>query len=244
MSFSTRTLLAMAAQLAGATLALSLGGCSFSERVGEVEMVSLGPSSRAFGREFTVGHYANRESEHSFWFSDTPLEALTTREGAEEPKDAVFLHAQMVWLPKAGNTPMQSSATNLVLRMLVLSNGEAGLYGGAGFATPDGDPGDETVGLSFEEGSLTLLEKTPGFIDLMSPAALSGTLSAKLSEQEANRWRRAVSQLAANAFGKPMWVRSETLDGARNGVEALASIVLAERLLAAESGDVRVRDDR
>ena len=212
MNFSTRTLLTKAILLAGAASAMPLGGCSFSDRVGEMEMVSLGPSSRAFGREFTVGRYAMRESENSFWFSDVPLEALTAAEGSELPKDAVFLHAQLVWIPKAGNTPMQSSATNLVLRVLVLSNGEAGLYGGAAFATPDGDPGDETVALSFEEGSMTLLEKTPGFIDLLSPAALSGSLTAQLSEQDANRWRRAVSQLAANAFGRPMWVLDGPLD--------------------------------
>lgn len=191
---------------ASCLVCLSLGGCGFSERVGEVEMVSLGPSSRAFGREFSVGHYAKRESEDSFWFSDVELESLAGAGKTTMPRNAVFLHAQLVWIPKAGNTPMQSSATNLVTRLVVVSDGEVGLYGGAAFATVDGDPGDESVELSFEDGSLTLLEKTPGFIDLMSPAGLSGSLRATLSEQDANRWRRAVSQLAANAFGKPMWV--------------------------------------
>lgn len=196
-----------------ALAAVLIGGCATHDRAGEVELLALGPTPLSFDSAFAHGCYAVREAENSFWFSNVPLESLMAATTESPLQDGVFLHAQLMWIPKAGNTPMQSSATNLVTRVLVVSNGEAGLYGGAAFARVDGDPGDETVSLEIEGGTLTLLERTAGFVDLLSPAGLSGEVTARLGEADATRWRRAVSQYAANAFGKPMWVDAQPAAG-------------------------------
>jgi hypothetical protein len=197
----------------------SLGGCSGTEAVGRAEMVALGSAPLLFEREFIVGSYATKESEDSFWFSDVPLSRLIAHSEESPLKDAVFLHAQMIWIPKPGLTPLDPSATNLVLRVLIVSDGEVGLYGGAGFARVEGEPGDERIEIEAEGGTLTLLERTKGFNDLMSPAGFSGTFAARFAPEDAARWRRALSQFATNAFGKSMWVSDQD---PRAALEALA----------------------
>ena len=191
---------------AACAAAMSLCGCSGTETVGRAELVALGSSPLSFERDFIVGAYATKESEDSFWFSDVPLSALLAHSEATPIKDAVFLHAQLIWLPRPGLTPLDPSATNLVVRIVIVSDGEVGLYGGAGFARVDGAPGDERVEIEVEGGTLTLLERTAGFNDLLSPAGFSGAFAADFAPEEAARWRRALSQFATNAFGKSMWV--------------------------------------
>lgn len=192
--------------LATACAAAPLAGCSGNEAVGRAEFVALGSAPLLFEREFIVGSYATRESEDSFWFSDVPLEQLLAHSENTPVKDAVFLHAQLIWIPKPGLTPLDPAATNLVVRALIVSDGEVGLYGGAGFARIDGEPGEERVEIEVEGGTLTLLEKTAGFNDLLSPAGFSGTFAAGFAPEDAAKWRRALSQFATNAFGKSMWV--------------------------------------
>jgi hypothetical protein len=195
------------------TAALTLAaGCASHETVGEAALLSLGPKRLAFDRVFIEGSYASREAEHSFWFSDVPLASLLAHDAGTPLVDGVFLHAQLIWLPLPGRTPLDPTATNLVTRVLIVSNGESGLYGGAAFARLDGEPGDETMTLEIEGGTLTLLEKTDGFVDLLSPVGLDATLTASLRPDDASRWRRALSQFATNAFGKSMWVSAPRED--------------------------------
>jgi hypothetical protein len=192
-------------------LAAASAGCSsfdgwFEEKPGELEMVGLGARPVLLGRELVTGAYVRKESEDSYWFSDVPFEAILAHEKGEALKEALFVHAQLLWTPKPGLTPLDSTATNLALRVVVVSDGEVGIYGGAGFARPDGDPAIGPMTLEIEGATLTLLEKTAGFHDLLSPAGFDASLRATLAPEDANRWRRGVSQFATNAFKKSMWV--------------------------------------
>ena len=72
--------------------------------------------------------------------------------------------------------------------------------------------GCDVVTLEIEGGTLTLIEKTDGFVDLLSPVGLDATLTASLRPEEASRWRRALSQFATNAFGRSMWVSAPRED--------------------------------
>jgi hypothetical protein len=191
---------------------LSLGGCWSSDTVGRGELVALGSAPLSLEREFITGAYISREADDSFWFSDVPLSALLAHDEKSPLKDAVILHAQLIWEPKPGMTPLDPTATNVVTRIMIISDGEVGLYGGAGFSRVEGLRGKERVTLEIEGGTLTLLEKTAGFHDLLSPAGFSGTLTAELAPDDATRWRRAVSQFATNAFGKSLWVDASTPD--------------------------------
>jgi len=210
------------ARIAIATLLLAGGmqGCStldglFEEKPGTVELVALGAKPLLLGRELVAAAYVRKESEDSYWFSDVPFEALLAHERGERLENALFVHAQLLWTPKPGLTPLDSTATNLALRVVVVSGGELGIYGGAGFARPDGDPTVGPMSIEVEGATLTLLEKTAGFHDLLSPAGFEATLRAPLAPEEANRWRRGVSQFATNAPGKSMWVRDTTPLGSR-----------------------------
>jgi len=201
-----------------AALACSLWACSSDTIVSTIKVKSLGSKLLVFERDFVSSAYGPLDSEHSFWFSDMPLERLLASDRGEPITDAVFLHAQLMWIPEPGKTPLDDTATNLVTRLLVVSGGEVGLYGGAGFARPTGVPGKETVELRIEGGSLSLLAKTSGFRDLLSPADLSGTFEAPLAPDVAGRWRRAVSQFATNKLGRSMWVMKDA--GLDSGLDA------------------------
>ncbi|MFZ9914966.1 MAG: hypothetical protein ACO3IB_06455, partial [Phycisphaerales bacterium] len=67
-----------------------------------------------------------RETEHSFWFSTIPFEELAKTAPDAAPPDAVFVHVQLVWLPKPGMTPLDATAVNAAVRVIVASGGELG----------------------------------------------------------------------------------------------------------------------
>ncbi len=96
---------------------------------------------------------------------------------------------------------MDSSATNVSIRYIVFAVGEVGIYGGAGFAMPHGTIGEGTVSLSLRDASLTLLDSTDGFVDLLSPARLTGKLTANLDRNQSQRMAWAVNQIVTNALG-------------------------------------------
>lgn len=193
----------------GVAALLALTGCRASIG-GDVELAALGARPLVLERGLTEGVYDELDAEYSFWFSDVPFESLAKIDraggGGAPLADAVFVHAQLVWKPEPGRTPLSATATNLVTRVIIVSNGEVGLYGGAGFARPRGELGAETLELDLRGGTLTLLAKTDGFHDLLSPTSLTGVVTARRSPEDAARWRRGVSQFATNALKRPMWV--------------------------------------
>lgn len=185
---------------------MPLTGCRNTDAIGSMEVIAMGSQPLLFAPAFSNAAYITREAEDSFWFSDVPLKTLLEHDATAPLQNGVFLHVQLVWIPLAGSTPVDATATNLVTRLIVVSGGEVGLYGGAGFARLKGERKSGPLQLDVEGGTLTLLEKTAGFTDLLSPAGFSATLQAPCDNDNATRWRRALSQFVTNAFGKSMWV--------------------------------------
>jgi len=190
-----------------AATCMLLASCA-ADRGGDIRLAALGARRIVLERPMLEGVHADLGNEHGFWFSDVPLATLAAARPEEPVESAVIVHAQMVWQPEPGRTPLSATATNTVLRVLVISKGEVGIYGGAGFARPLGMLDDETLEIEVRGGTLTLLESTKGFHDLMSPADITGVLKARKSVEAVLQWRRGASQFAANAIGKPMWVGS------------------------------------
>ncbi len=186
---------------------------------GDIRLSALGARRLVLERPVREGVFADLESEHGFWFSDLSLDGLSSAAAAIE--SAVVVHAQMVWKPEPGRTPLSATATNTVLRVMVISKGEVGIYGGAGFARPLGELADDVLEIDLKGGTLTLLHATKGFHDLLSPAELTGVLKARRSTDDVQRWRRASSQFATNAMGKSMWV-SDDESPARRATEGTA----------------------
>lgn len=189
-------------------LAALLGGCSFAPQAGEARLEALGGAPLVLAPEFRASAATQRDTEHSFWFSTVTLEQLAETGPNDTPPDAVFVHVQLVWLPKPGMTPLDATAVNAAVRVVVVSGGEIGIYAGGAFVRPEGleEPDTETWNLEIEGGTVSLVEKTARFTDLLSPAEFRGSFSATRDAAATNAWRRAVSQLATNRFGRSMWV--------------------------------------
>ena len=181
---------------------LASAGCSITPG-GVVEIVGSGDTAVRLTSEFTTGTYAIEPAQTTVVFSDIPYEELATGTA----KNGRFLHIEVLWRPKAGRTPVEPSSTNLSIRFVVVSNGEVGVYIGGGFAWIDGGkPADEAIGLNITGASVSLVDKTPGFVDLLSPATLVGELGAQKNAENARATRRAASQFVTNRLGHVRWV--------------------------------------
>jgi hypothetical protein len=178
-----------------------LGGCGVTapERL---ECTSMGDTPRtlsvADGRTTYSLELANTEFLHS---------SLAPEQFDESPiPDGYILHAELMWVPKAGKTAVDPQATNVSLRLVVISGGELGLYGGGGFAWPQGEPGAQQHGLDLVGSNLTLLAATAGFVDLLSPSQITGRITASLDPELTRQVRRAASQAVTNALKRVQWV--------------------------------------
>jgi hypothetical protein len=205
----------------GLVMIAGFGGCAAGRPAGSLTAESLGTEPVVLTREYVVGVYSARNAtEISFLLSDVPLELLLSGEA----KRANVVHLDLLWLPKPGATPMDSSATDVSIRYVVFADGEVGVYGGAGFALPDGTPGAARLGLVVKDASLTLMESTDGFVDLLSPVRVTGSVSARLNEKRTREMLFAVSQLVTNALGRSFFV-----DGDVQADGPLISSILTRR---------------
>ena len=197
--FPGTPLLGLAALLLGTGFS---GGCISNHAVGRVEAISKAENPVRVDLDFTNGSYSVEPADTSFYLSSLPLESLL--EGPVE--NAQILHAQLLWSPKPGRTPVDPTATNLTLRLAIFVDGELGIYGGAGFAWPSGAIGEGPVELEIVGSTLTLLHATDGFRDLLSPVLLIGRISAPFDPVRTLRMRQAASQQVTDRIGRTQWV--------------------------------------
>jgi hypothetical protein len=174
---------------------------------GRVDTVGAGDTAARLASEFPGGTFAIEPAQTTVVFSDIPYEDLargTARNGR-------FLHIEVLWRPRPGRTPIEASSTNLTIRFVVVSEGEVGVYAGGGFGWIDGGTDtDDELGIEITGSSLSLIDKTPGFVDLLSPAEMTGTLGARKNADNARATRRAASQFVTNRLGRVQWVSRES----------------------------------
>ena len=193
------------AAVAAAALAFT-SGCGI-DMGGRVDAVGAGDTAARLASEFPGGTFAIEPAQTTVVFSDIPYEDLargTARNGR-------FLHIEVLWRPRPGRTPIEASSTNLTIRFVVVSEGEVGVYAGGGFGWIDGGTDmDDALGIEITGSSLSLIDKTPGFVDLLSPAEMTGTLGARKNADNARATRRAASQFVTNRLGRVQWVSRES----------------------------------
>ena len=193
------------AAVAAALLAVA-PGCGI-DMGGRVDTVGAGDTAARLASEFPGGTFAIEPAQTTVVFSDIPYEDLargTARNGR-------FLHIEVLWRPRPGRTPIEASSTNLTIRFVVVSEGEVGVYAGGGFGWIDGGTDtDDELGIEITGSSLSLIDKTPGFVDLLSPAEMTGTLGARKNADNARATRRAASQFVTNRLGRVQWVSRES----------------------------------
>ena len=184
---------------------MCLTGCMSSQPTGNLVASSRAENPVKLSLDLKYGAFAKQPAQHSFFLSSVPLDELLDA----EIENAIVLHAQLLWQPKPGATPVDPTATNVTLRLLLVTEGEVGLYGGAGFAWPSGDLDEGPAALDIVGSSMTLLDSTDGFRDLLSPVLLLGNTQAPLDSVEALRFRQASSQLVTDKLGTTRWVRQD-----------------------------------
>lgn len=195
-----------AAALAFLLLSAAASGCSV-DAGGRVDATGSGDTAVRLVSEFRNGTYAVEPAMTTVVFSDIPYEDLA--DGSA--RDGRFLHIEVLWRPRPGRTPIEASSTNLTIRFVVVSEGEVGVYAGGGFGWIDGGTDtDDALGIEITGSSLSLIDKTPGFVDLLSPAEMTGTLGARKNAENARATRRAASQFVTNRLGRIQWVSRES----------------------------------
>jgi len=190
--------------LGGTLIASGPGGCSSPAVTGSLQVRSLGDRPALLATDFRAAVFAHDpHAETSFWLSDVPArDLLDGRIGQGQ-----IVHIELLWVPKAGSTPMDSSATNASIRYVVIAGGEVGIYVGAGFVQPLGPLDRPSVAISVRDASLRLAEATAGFRDVLGPAQLSGRFSSRRDPEQARRLFVSVSQFVTDALGESRYVR-------------------------------------
>lgn len=197
----TKTLGALQANFACvcAVFVLSACGVSAPERL---EFTSLGDTPRTFPTDLGESTYAIDLANTSFIISDLTQEQLAD----STDLNGYVLHVELLWVPKAGKTAVDPEATNTSIRLVIFSGKEVGVYGGGGFAWPKGTAGEDEFGVDIVGSNVTLIAATEGFVDMLSPAQVTGRLRSRLDESRTRQFRRAASQCVSNALKRVQWV--------------------------------------
>jgi hypothetical protein len=194
-----------------AALLWALTGCGHKGIAGHFQARGLGTDPVVLDSEYRIGYYAHGiGSETSFVCGDVSAKALLNGTVSE----AQVLHVEVLWQPRPGTTPIDSTATNASIRYILITGGEVGVYEGGGFVMPSGVLGDAVIKIKIKQATLRLVESTPGFRDLLSPAILTGQLRAVHDRPNTRRLHYAISQYVTNALGRSTLVmRGDEIDG-------------------------------
>lgn len=185
-----------------ANAAVTLCGCNWTNPYGtsvsDIRATSLTDDPVSVTGDFTTAVYSDQlTSELSFYVSD--LEADDLING--DMDNGQVLRIELLWEPKPGKTPLDSSATNIALRYVIFADGEVGLYEGGGFALTNRVSFTERITISMLDSSLRLSDSTPGFRDLLGPTRITGTFTASLDRHTTHRLHVLLSQRVTDALG-------------------------------------------
>lgn len=181
------------------------GGCAKWGSAGSLHTRSLGDAPVVLPAQYVAAYFGpDPQGSTAFMLTDVPIDHVFDRKVAK----GQILHVDLLWVPKPGRTPIDPSATNASLRLVVIIDGEVGVYGGAGFALPSGPLDEKAVTLTLRDASLQLQDSTPGFRDLLSPAQMTGTFTAKRDEVKTRKLNDAASQIVTDALGRTRIVQA------------------------------------
>ena len=191
-----------------------LAGCS-SLRVGlrgalASEKATL--ASRATGAQLALNlptrvFHASDAGVAEFFLTDLPAEVLASG-GDLSRRSATIVHIHQIVTPSAGSTPIADSATNALVRVLVLHEGVAGLYAGGGFSTPT--LGANAGVCTVRGATLALHASTNGFRDALGAADFATSFSASRNDALANNIRRALLAVEAQLNEPTASLQSQT----------------------------------
>lgn len=170
-------------------LSACANGSDFTQ-TSAVQVQSMGRNNSTLFADFsTVVCDTGFANEGEIWMTDIPIEELAKG----NTPDGQIIQLQMLWTPIAGKTPLAATSTNLVIKHIIISDGEVGVYGGGGYCWPTGTPSD---GMKFniEQATIAIQDQSSGFFDPLTPATMTGVVASSpdkvLARQIASAARR------------------------------------------------------
>ncbi len=181
--------------------AIVLPACSFSGG-GPIRAQSVSTSTALELIPTIRGYRAIDKNTADVYLTDLPRAALERGADLSEVSGQI-LHLHLFISPEAGSTPIDSTACSVTLRLLVISRGQVGAYGGGGFIMPDSDPGEDDFDGSMDRATLRYVGGTPGFADRLGPSELSGAISAPRDDPTAAMIAAQLEHLMAATTKRP-----------------------------------------
>lgn len=184
---------------------IACGGCQSSPDAGVLTATGMSPEPVVLDGAFSEAYFGDiLRAETTIMLSDVPADALLD----ETVTEAQVVHIELLWVPKPGATPIDSSATNATIRYILIVDDEIGVYEGGGMVRPDGDGMDgDRVKVLVLDATLRLVDRTPGFRDLLTPARLKGTITADHDDKATRKLYFAISQYVTDALDRSIFVR-------------------------------------
>lgn len=177
-----------------------LGGCGGVGRVmggGSAQLESSigGGSINAAG---PTRVYRVTEARSAMIYTTDLSEAALRTDADPALANGMITQVHVLVTPEAGETPIAPSACNTAVRVLIVSNGEVGVYSGGAFSFADADDlGNKDFGASVRGGTMRLTHATPGFIDRLIHAKVEGSFGGRLDEEMAGKIAARFAWLSA-----------------------------------------------
>ena len=157
---------------------LALSGCSVG---GTVRVASVEAGTSLQPQVTLVAFRPLGRGQIDLYMTDLTREQLDPAVALEELSGSL-VHVRMFIRPRAGKTPIDSTATNVTIRHVVLSGGAIGVYGGGGFLFPRSSRTSDAFIGRMRGATLVLTDRTPNFIDPLGPSTMSLSVRAPRDE--------------------------------------------------------------
>jgi len=131
--------------------------------------------------------------------TDAELSAFFTESRDWSQISGTIAQIHLFLNPKPGSTPIEPTAASASIRWVVITQGEIGIYDGAGFMLPGRRVAKGYISGSIRNAPLRLTRSTPGFSDPLITPEIDIKFATKLDEQSADELASRVQALAAKA---------------------------------------------
>lgn len=192
----------------------SLCGCSqlaFKDRDGKCDLQLVSRSDSAIkvcslnvDAKTTV--YRSRTSNSvTMIISDMALDDL--RSGHFTTGQVICI--DILWQPTAGSTPMDPTTTNCSIRDVIFSEDAVGVYGGAGFLSPNSKTGQASFSGNIDNSNMKLIYATQNFFDQIGLAQLQGSFTVIRDDEAVRNIAVQLNSAVSNSMGKMCLVVSD-----------------------------------
>jgi len=187
--------------LGGLVLLSLLAGCAAFEPGGELSVAGAAEQRVKLTGSFDRAIYGHDAQDNLTVIlldgpRDTPMQAAVIR---------------MLWMPQAGATPIDPSATNASIHYCIFAGEQkprpVGVYAGAGFLYPKRALGKPRLQAELWEASLQLSDRSDNFRDRLGQSVIKGEFTARRDEARVSELLHELNVEVVGSLGYPRVVR-------------------------------------